>query len=182
MDKAWRQVYLLNLKYKNGEEVSDSIGLLISILVRYPEVGSTNIDPETRNLTLTYTISKTLDNDTFCIFEDKLLACIDAFHFLQNSSPLLVQVNQSSYDKLTMLEVKRDVETITLNEINLITSIMQESFSNYLLADDNDSFMEEDLELQEEMIGHMLENIKGANLGKKLIAFREEGRVLVFNK
>ena len=59
---------------------------------------------------------------------------------------------------------------------------MQQHFSDYLLADDNESFLEEDLELQEEMIGHMLENIKGTTIGKKLIAFREEGRVLVFNK
>lgn len=172
----------MNLKYKNGEEVSDSIGLLISILVRYPEVGSTNFDPETRNLTLTYTISKVLDSETLNLFKHKLSSCIEAFHFLQNRRPLMVEIRESAYDKLTMLEVKRDVETITHNEINLITSLMQQSFSNYLLADDNDSFLEEDLELQEEMIGHMLENIKGSTFGKKLIAFREEGRVLVFNK
>lgn len=172
----------MNLKYKNGEEVSDSIGLLISILVRYPEVGSTNFDPETRNLTLTYTISKVLGEETLNCFKNKLLSCIQAFHFLQNKRPFMVEIKDSTYDKLTMLEVKRDVETISHKEINLITSLMQQHFSEYLLADDNESFLEEDLELQEEMIGHMLENIKGTTIGKKLIAFREEGRVLVFNK
>ena len=149
MDKVWRQVYLLKLKYKNGEEVSDSIGLLISILVRYPEVGSTNFDPETRKLTLTFTISKILDNDSLKLFKNKLLSCINTFHFLQSRKPLLVDIKNSTYDKLTMLEVQRDVETITHNEINLIIS---------------------------------LENIKESTLGKKLFAFREEGRVLVFNK
>jgi len=170
------------LKYKNGEEVADSIGLLISILVRYPEIGSTNFDPETRNLSLTYTVTKVLDSEALKLFEHKLISCVEAYHFLQNSKPILVELKADTYANLTMLEVRRDVETITHNEINLITTLMQQNFANYLLTDDNEPFLEEDLELQEEMIGHMLENIKGSTFGKKLIAFREEGRVLVFNK
>lgn len=172
----------MNLTYKNGDEVSDSIGLLISILVRYPEVGSTNYDPETRKLTLTFTIAKLLENKHLHDFKHKFISCLETFHFLENRNPYIINLEHTEYDKLTMLEVQRDVETITHNEISLIISIMQQDFVNALVTDDNENLLEEELELQEEMIGHMLENIKGTTIGKKLIAFREEGRVLVFNK
>jgi hypothetical protein len=170
------------LKYKNGDEVSDSIGLLISILVRYPEVGSTNYDPESRKLALTFTLSQLLDNEPLQQFKNKCISCIETFHYLENRKPNILNLKYSAYEGLTVLEVQRDVETITHNEIALIISLLHQDFANILVADANDSLMEEDLELQEEMIGHALENIKGSTLDKKLIAFREEGRVLVFNK
>lgn len=172
----------MKLKYKNGDEVSDSIGLLISILVRYPEVGSTNYDPKTKKLTLTFTISKLLDEKALNQFKKKFLSSIELFNSFEGRVPKILVLKSSSYEKFTILEVQRDVETTTHNEISLIISLMQQDFASNLVADDNGNLLEEDLELQEEMIGYALENIKNSTFEKKLIAFREEGKVLVFNE
>ena len=51
-----------------------------------------------------------------------------------------------------------------------------------IIADENDAMLEEDLLVQEELIGNMLENIKTQQTGSGLIGIREDGRVLVFNK
>lgn len=172
----------MKLKYRNGDEVSDSIGLLISILVRYPEVGSTNYDPKTKKLTLTFTISKLLDEETLRQFKKKFLSSIELFNFFEGREPKILALKYSVYEKFTILEVQRDVETITHHEIALTISLINQDFASDIVADDNSSLLEEDLELQEEMIGYALENIKDSTFEKKLIAFREEGKVLVFNK
>ncbi|MDS1029044.1 hypothetical protein RDV78_00825 [Bacillota bacterium LX-D] len=172
----------MRLKYKNGEEVSDSIGLLISILVRYPEVSSTNYDPENSILTLSFTLTKINDENKINCFIEKFVTCLETLNFLEDREPSIIEIKHITYDKLIMLEIQRDVNTITHSEIALIISLLQEEFTHNIVADDNDSFMEEDLQMQEELIVNMLENLKESNLGKKLIAFREEGRVLVFNK
>jgi hypothetical protein len=42
--------------------------------------------------------------------------------------------------------------------------------------------VEEDLLVQEEIIDEMLQDVKDCRQDKNIVAFREEGRVVVFNK
>ena len=64
----------------------------------------------------------------------------------------------------------------------MVIELVHMNFNQNLVSEKNDSLMEEDLLMQEELIEHMLENLKISSPEKNLIAFREEGRVLVFNK
>ena len=88
----------------------------------------------------------------------------------------------AEYDGLTFLEIIRNIESLTQEEIALITGVIREFFEEYLLLDQEDTLQEEDTVLQEEMIEHMLEDLKDSRQEKRLIGFREEGRVLVFNR
>ncbi|KKM13101.1 hypothetical protein SY88_00665 [Clostridiales bacterium PH28_bin88] len=172
----------MGLKYKNGDEVSDSIGLLISILVRYPEVATINYEPQSHVLRFAFMSSRVLSDVEGKILGDNIISCLETFNFLEARQAQVIRLEHSRCDNVTVLEVQRDVETLTGEEIALIIALMHQEFPGELVADENDSLMEEDLLMQEELIGHMLENMKGAIPEKKLIAFREEGRVLVFNK
>lgn len=178
------EVTEMHLQYKSKpqEEVSDSIGLLISILVRYPEVGTINYDPIQQNLKFTFIFSGVLDEAELVNFKRTVIDSIEAYNSLESRIPKVVETCDFLCENFTMFEIVRDVGTLTQEEIALVISLVYGSFTHKLITDKNDLLMEEDLLMQEELIEHMLENIKVSSPEKNLIAFREEGRVLVFNK
>ena len=165
-----------------NDPVADSIGLLISILVRYPEVGTINYEPKTHVLTFTFVLLCLLPDEQIDGFQTKLFDCLKTFNYLEAREPQVINLSSSVCRNFTVMEIRRDVETLSQNEISLIVSLIRQEFREDLVTEESDSLVEEEMLLQEELIGHMLENMKGAVPEKKLIAFREEGRVLVFNK
>jgi hypothetical protein len=174
----------MHLQYKSSpqEEVSDSIGLLISILVRYPEVGTINYDPLKQQLKFTFIFSCVLDDKELVNFKKTMVDSIDTYNFLEDRTPDFIDVNSYLCENFTMLEVTRDVGTLTQEELSLTIELVHLGFSHSLVTEKNEAVLEEDLIMQEELIEHMLENIRVSTPEKNLIAFREEGRVLVFNK
>lgn len=170
------------LQFRNGDEVPDSVGLLISMLVRYPEIGTINYDSETNSIKITFIMLKTIPEQDLEDFRKTLLSCLEAFHFLEQTKIELMDVNYSLCEDITILEYKRDVKSLTSKEISLTISVVRNSFPEYLMNENQPQVEEDQLLQEEEIIGKMLENIKYTVPDKKLIAFREEGRVLIFNK
>ena len=83
------------LKYKNGENVSDGVGLLISMLVRYPEIGTINFDPETNNLKITFMMLKLIPEPILEQFRTTLLSCLETFHYLHVQKTKSLEVTYS---------------------------------------------------------------------------------------
>lgn len=172
----------MGFKFKTGEDVSDSIGLLISILVRYPEVGTINYDPDTSLLSLTFMVYQLQEDSHLQAFTQLLEMSLESFNLLEGRKPKEIRLLASTNGNFTCLELLRDVDTLAQDEFALIISLMRQQFGDQLVTDQNEEMQEEELEMQEEMIEHMLQNVKGNFSKKKLIGFREDGRVLVFNK
>ncbi|MHB9095579.1 MAG: hypothetical protein ACYC21_13000 [Eubacteriales bacterium] len=172
----------LQYKSKQQEEVSDSIGLLISILVRYPEVGTINYDPIRQQLKFTFIFSCVLEESELVNFKKIVVESIETYNKLEGRNPVFIETSCSLCENFTMFEVSRDVGTLSQEEISLVIELVHMNYTQNLISEKNDSLMEEDLLMQEELIEHMLENLKISSPEKNLIAFREEGRVLVFNK
>lgn len=172
----------MGLTYQGKEGISDSVGLLISILVRYPEVATINFDPDQQVLKFNFIVSRVLEPAEMEVLSRQLLDSIEVFNKLENKTTRLSLIGSQECDCFTMIEIQRDVETLVREEIALIVALFRQNLENTLVLDENDSLYEEDLLIQEEIIEHMLESVKGCAGDKKLFAFREEGRVLVFNK
>ena len=172
----------LHYKSKPQEEVSDSIGLLISILVRYPELGTINYDPESQHLRFTFIFSCELDEEKLVIFKKTVIDSIKTYNVLEDRIPNTIEVKLNPCEEFIMFEIIRDVGTLSQEELSMIIELVHVNFRKDLVFEKNDYLLEEDLLMQDELIEHMLENIKISYPGKNLIAFREDGRVLVFNK
>lgn len=173
---------VLGVHYKGREDVTDSVGLLISILVRYPEVATINYEPGEHVLKFTFILARVIEPDKFDDVKETLLSSIEVFNLLEGKEIRVSKISHQVCDHLTMLEVHRDVDTLAQEEIALIVELVHRYLENDLMTEENDNLFEEDLIIQEEIIEHMLESVKGAAGDKNLFAFREEGRVLVFNK
>ncbi|MDA8441951.1 MAG: hypothetical protein M0Z55_06205 [Peptococcaceae bacterium] len=170
----------MSFKYKSGGQVSDSVGLLVSILVRYPEVGTVNVEQDDQILRLTFFLFKGINS-----IEDHRETIIDSLQLFNQFEGRVCRVCDLSLhleEGLISIEVKRDIETFTQNELNLIVDLLSQFFPDSLVADPSEDMPEEELLMQEEMIRHMLDNIRSKRLDKNVVALREDGRVLVFNK
>lgn len=170
--------------YQQGDErISDGVNLLISILVRYPEVGTIRFDPLSHSLKLTFMFSGIPAECETTTLQNRVLDSIHTYHLLiGEKANSIVQVHISAYEQVTILTVIRDVYTFTKGEIALLIALLREQLKDRLITDQNDVMPEEDLLIQEELIENMLENVKRDYAEHSLIGIREDGRVLVFNK
>ncbi len=168
---------------QSDQQVSDGANLLISMLVRYPEIGTINFDPDANSLKLTFMIAGIPTATEFEAAKGLLINSIAAYHLLEGITDSSIDVELSSYEQVAILTVLRDVQTMSRGEMGLTIKLLRERFAERLVADRNDAMLEEDLLLQEAVIEDMLENMREQdNDDHSLIGIREDGRVFVFNK
>jgi len=172
----------LDFRYKGKEDVTSSVSLLISILIRYPEVATINFDPDLQVLRFTFIYSRTLSDTEINGLQERVLSSIEVYNLLEGKEPQVVQLDYKISDNLTMIEIQRDVDTLVQEEIALMVEVFRHYIQNNLVTEESEQLVDEDLVVQEELIEHMLENVKTKSENKRLYAFRDEGRVLVFNK
>ena len=92
-----------------------------------------------------------------------------------------MELSVSEYENFSLIELDRDMATISPQEISLIVYLFQEHFESRLVTSDEDGDIE-DVAWYDDFIQHVLEDINGETPLDELIGFREGGRILVFNK
>lgn len=168
--------------WKEGESFSNSMSLIAFLLVRYPEIGSVRFDSGQKTLQFSFVLTKTLDDAELEQFKDRLFLSLSSMAELHQRELGRVEIQCTKDGELSFLEIIRGIDSLSQEEIALMIALIQQSFEGFLLLDPEDTAQEEDMVMQEEMIEHMLEDLKDSSQEKRLIGFREEGRVLIFNR
>jgi len=166
----------------SSERNSPSVGLLISVLVRYPEIARVHYDHRDQSLKFSLLLSCGIGPGEKDMLEQRIRSSLDAYLYLENRSPSIIVVNVTSFEEITVIEMVRDVASITQEEISMVTEVVKEMYPSGLVAEGPEGPAEEDPSLQEEMIEEMLDDLRHTKQQRNLVAFREEGRVLVYNK
>lgn len=166
----------------NNDQISYGVNLLISLLIRHPEIGTVNFTPQNNCLKLKFMLSAIPSTIEISTMKKLLIDSITAYTRLEGLSLEIYEFELYPHNDVAMLSIIRDFKTISTNEIALIVALLRENLKDYLIIDPNDSLLEEDLLLQEEVIEDMLENIKPQEFLHPLIGIRENGRILIFNK
>ncbi len=170
-------------KYRQDDgELCESVGLLISILVRYPEIGTVKFNPGSQTLRLSFLLSRLIDESEYEVFAEKIRTSLETYNVLEGHDQVIIETALRSFDNISVIEVDRDVHTLSKTEIGLIITLMKEFYAGGMIVDRNENLLEEDLLVQEELIDNMLDQLKVARYEKNLIGIREDGRVMVFNK
>lgn len=171
------------LKYKqNDKEIADSANLLISILVRFPEIATIRFDSTKQIMKLTFMVSPALDQEEFTDLRRIILDSITAYHMLQGRTGSQVDVQMKCYDGISVITVYRDMNTLSKGEIAVCIALLCEHCRDRLVTDRSDTMLEDDLQMEEELIDNMFEHVKSIRSVNNLIGIREDGRVFVYNK
>ena len=164
--------------YDTIDYSSDQVSLLISLLVRFPEIGTVHYDPLDQVLRLVFLLKGVLSEnlDTFGTWFESHLA---VFHTLKQEPVSVATIRRVENGELGMLEIRRDLPSLSREEINLIIQLVSDYFSDSLVREGPD-VSEDDKEDQDFLIDSMLSSgpLKG---NERLTGFRESGRVLVFS-
>ncbi len=156
--------------------------LLTAILVRYPEVATINFAPDRQVLEFNFIASRALSRAEKSALKGRLAESIEVFNLLEERQVRIKRVDHRSYGNLTIIRVQRDVESLVQEEIALMVEVLRHFLGEDLVAETNEAIYEEELILRERLIKHMLDGMRYMAEEKHLFAFREGGRVLVFNK
>ncbi|NLG84802.1 MAG: hypothetical protein GX493_09420 [Firmicutes bacterium] len=167
---------------KEGEAFTNSMNLIASLLVRYPSIATVSLEPEQKSLGFTFVVARPLTHPEFRHFVATVKKNLGVLADLLGQPPGLVEVKLSHHEGMSFLEVTRDIATLTPEEISLLTVLLEQEFGGALIREQEEFLEEEDKAFQEEMIGRMLEDLKDSRQERKLIGFREDGRVMVFNR
>jgi len=165
------------------EDEKDSIGLLTSLLVRYPELCSINYYPYENSMKMVFILQGNIQESALNEYRNELDLCIRTYLYFEKKDCLQHLEIKFEYEpNLTKLLITRDTESLMPKEISLMISLLKTKFANLLICDECSVFVEEDLLLQDDYIKCMLDTLQARKLKNKIIALREEGRVLVFKQ
>lgn len=168
--------------WKEGEPFTNSMSLIVSLLIRYPEIATLKLDPEEKSFLFTFMFNRKLSPQETRELRENLRMNLDALAGLTQRYPTVLTVSTRSQKGLSFLEVKRDIASLSQEEISLLLEVIKEKYEKDLIKDQDDEIGEDEQVFQEEMIGHMLEDLKDSGQEKRLIGIREEGRVMIFNR
>lgn len=178
--------------YPGGERMSrlplgaaratNSVSLLISILVRYPEVASVTYNPEATILKFTFLLARPVSVRRFRQLRARLRKSLEVYSGLEGRPCPGVSISATTHGGVGVVEMGHDVHSLSREGLSLIIEVVRTQLGDLLAVEPNPSLLEEDLAVQEEVIEEMLEDLRESGQGRNLIAFREEGRVLVFNR
>lgn len=168
--------------WKEGESFSNSMSLIAFLLVRYPEIGSVRLDPVQQTMHFSFILTRPLADSEIDKFKDVLILSLESLGELNQHETGQVEIQNAQDGSLTFLEISQEIASLSQEEISLTIGLVRQYFGGILLSEQEDGIQEEDMALQEEMIEHMLEDLRDSRQEKQLIGFREEGRVMVFNR
>ncbi|HBK69004.1 MAG TPA: hypothetical protein DEB05_14495 [Firmicutes bacterium] len=167
--------------WKEGESFTSSMSLIVSLLIRYPEIATLKLAPEDKSFLFSFIFKRKFSVEEERLFREELEMNLGALAMLIQCNPTIVDFTFKRQKDVSFLEIKRDIASLSQEEISLMIKIINNKYEQEIIKDMEENIGEEELVFQEEMIDHMLEDIKDLQQEQELIGIREEGRVMIFN-
>lgn|GEM_PF-2862958 len=170
-------------KEKKKRQESLSVNWLVSVLIHFPEIFALNFNVNKHKFKFSYMVNKDLSEKEFFLFKDILMANLEAYDDLILKKPAETAVLRTDFSGLTLIEVIRKLKTISLEEVHIVNTVTKNSFKQLLISEVSENLNEfkEDLDRHEELIKHLTINYSSSKQ-ENIFAFRQKGKVLIFDK
>lgn len=162
---------------KKNSSVPHIANLLTNILIHYPEIATIKLDPTTQVVKFNFYL-KNIPQQVKQI-EKSLQQSLQTYYYLENVEIKVFSFLFQQLEYFTIMEYQRDIISLAQKEITLIVALLKEEFGVSLVTDEDELQLVDDLTLHEELVSYMLKDVK-ANI--ELIALRDQGKVVVYNK
>ena len=166
----------------SGGNLNDSVGLLMSILMCYPGICTVRFLPDSNSLKLSYLMKHGFDVAKIDFIKGLLLQSMVFYAETTRKRISPLELVFSTTGELGQLEILCGIEDLTREEINMVNEIIVTHFQDLLTFDVREPLLEEDRVYQEAYMDNMLDSMRDCAPQRYLIGFREEGKVMVYNK
>lgn len=156
------------------------LDIFISISLKYPELNAVKYQADQEIMFLELALNQNIDKAHKQAFIKKAEDCLLIFHRLSASSPSLLNLSFEENGGVNFLRVYRDIKTLEEQEIELLLFMVREEFKDLLFQADERIIVEDSV--KKRLKKDLLNRINTGNVGAtNFLAYRQEGRVLVFN-
>jgi hypothetical protein len=162
------------------EESNESVNLVISLLVRHPELSRVIIKPRSAAIAFFFIVRAVLGAGERTRFRQSVAEHTRALVALGRYGKADVEVRFSTGDGLTFVEIERDAKTIARDEIAMIVGLVSQTFGERLVVNPPAEEGDDDQMMQEESVVSALDAVQRGRHRKGLVGFRDERRVLIY--
>jgi hypothetical protein len=157
------------------------VSLLISTAVRYAEFGSIRFDPRTGTMRLAFLLKGELSPEEHLDATRVIMDLVEVYTGLRGVESRVVDVEIDALGPLSVVTVIRDVQSLTPGEIYTLVEFFRDRFGGQIATEPFPYMGEEEWMAQDEWIEEVVTGLSPTS-GKHLIAIREDGRLMVFQK
>lgn len=170
------------MKLKQASEELSNVDLLIFLLVRFPEIFTINYNLAQSKFKLSFMLKIKIENDQYIRFKKGFLTSLRAYNELSGFNYSSPRLCKKFIKPWTLLQVTLKKGRISLEEVNLISSLVVNEYKNGLVFDTRGkNYFDNKTIDREELIEYLLPR-KKRNEEENLIAFRESGKVYIYDK
>ena len=161
----------------------DATRLLASILLVFPAVQSVTYESKDESLEFSFALNGKFSKKDFTEFLTSVAESLETFHHLEGLKGAKIELNVEGVYGTCFLNVRRDVATLTLKELSLLTEMALDYFGDRLIEDYDDYYPDEEyLMAQEDYLEQSLSNMRLLRVEGRLVGVRERERVLVYSR
>jgi len=161
-------------------ESADTVNRVVALLVRFPELHSVRSNPSDATLTLSFAVRERLDRAKTKALADRVGEYVRAFLDLRGESPEKIGVASERDTAVTFVNVTRDAESFSREELELLVAMFAEAFGERLVRDGENEPVDDDPAARDELVEVALDALRDPTRRQRLVGFREEQRVLVY--
>jgi ribosomal protein S12 methylthiotransferase accessory factor YcaO len=167
---------------KHLSESSDQVGLIVALLVRFPEIATLVSHPSAGTLTLSFAIARRLERAAERALREAAAEHVGSLLEMLGEQHDVLEIACECDAAMTFVRVTRDARSFSRDELQLLTALLAQRFGPALLksqaADDETS--DDDPGAQDDLVDFALEALRDPSQQRSLVGFREEKRVLVY--
>ncbi|MBV8298304.1 MAG: hypothetical protein JO083_01910 [Candidatus Eremiobacteraeota bacterium] len=161
-------------------ESADTVNRVVALLVRFPELHSIRSNPGDATLTLSFAVRERLDRAKTKALAERVGDYVRAFLDLRGESPEKIGVASERDTAVTFVNVTRDAESFSREELELLVAMFAEAFGERLVRDGENAPVDDDPAARDELVEVALDALRDPTRRQRLVGFREEQRVLVY--
>ncbi len=161
-------------------ESSDAVGLVVALLVRYPELATILSHPTDGTVTLSFAVRDALDRGAAAQTRETILDHVRSILAATSESADVLAVATESDRIMSFVRVTRDASSFTRDELEMLVALLSDRFGARLVKShvEGDDALED--ETGDDLIEYALEALRDPQHKRSLVGFREEKRVLVY--
>ncbi|MCR3921656.1 MAG: hypothetical protein NUK65_03945 [Firmicutes bacterium] len=170
------------VKIKPNKQDAYTTNLMISLLMCFPEIMSIHFDMPKEKAKFTYVLVGSPSKEEFTRFSTLLDESLAAYEELTGEA-FKVKAKLQRSKKLNLLLLHSSTSALSLEGIQLMCGIVCNMFPEAVIRDAEtlDAIVGEEQIRQEEIIEYLLNHNTGIK-EDNLLAFRDAGKVLVYDK
>ena len=169
------------MRLKPKSEELSSVSLLIYLLVNFPLIFTINYNLVQEKIKLSFMLKTNIEQELYIAFKKRFYVCFRAYNEIYKLGRL-PKLSRKVAKSWTLLQVTFNRKSINVEEVNLVSNLILEQFKDNVLIDhrSGSSYLEKNSTTKEDFFEYLLSRRKVNE--ENLFAFREAGKVYVFDK